>query len=107
MARPTFSLEKLPKTGIGVCLPNTFFGKKSFYKKSSKPNKALNIWPDFDSTGVTWKQTKNKDSKPKQIKHEKNIKNQNFLNKTDQIQNKWRPQISFKHKPNNMKPKPD
>jgi hypothetical protein len=51
----------------------------SFIKKNSKPNKALNILPDFDLSWLTLKQTKNKNSKPKQIKHKKNIKFQFFF----------------------------
>jgi hypothetical protein len=38
-------------------------GQKSFYKKKKKPNKALNIWTDFDPTKLTRKQTKKQ--KPK------------------------------------------
>jgi hypothetical protein len=41
-----------------------YFGY-SFIKKNNKPNKALNILPNFDLSGLTLKQTKNKNSKPK------------------------------------------
>ena len=42
------------KTCLRVCLSNTFLGHKLFYKKKSgKPNKVLNIWPNFDPNSKT------------------------------------------------------
>jgi hypothetical protein len=66
-----------------------YFGYSFIKKKNNKPNKALNILPNFDLSGLTLKQTKNKNLKPKQIKHKKNKKKFNFfLDKMNQTQNK-------------------
>jgi predicted secreted protein len=55
------------------------------------------------------KKNKNKNkNKKKQIKHEKKIKKtQEFLDKKDQTQNKWRTRITFQLKASNVQPKLD
>jgi len=89
LAKPIFFFRKTAKKQTYGCICQTPpLTINSFIKKNSKPNKALNILPDFDLSWLTLKQTKNKNSKPKQIKHKKNIKFQFFFDKMNQTQNK-------------------
>jgi len=66
LAKPIFFFRKTAKKQTQGCVCQTpLLARNSFIKKNNKPNKALNILPDFDLSGLTLKQTKNKNSKPK------------------------------------------